>query len=126
MSKTTKTAAAKKTSRKAAPATVVTKPRRRRGPVLSIDPIELPRVPGHEYGQHRHVSAMQPGDTIYVGGRQNLSTLEIAEVRAEKNGRTVTIVALAVEFQHEGVLYTGSEQVTFLVDVNSRIGVKNS
>lgn len=117
--------AAKKTARKpVVPAE--TRPLRRKGPVLPIDTIELPRVPGHEYGQHQHVSTIQPGDIIYVGGRQNLSTLEVAEVRIEKGANYVTVLALAVDFQHDGAVYNANEQVTFRADTNSRIGVKNS
>jgi hypothetical protein len=136
MSKTTKinptsNAAAKNTAAKSKAATVrgkqaPAKPLRRKGPALPIAPIKLPLTPGHGYGQGRHVSAIQIGDLMYVGGRQNLSTLEVAEVRPVKASRSLTIIALAVEFVHDGVLYTGNEQVTFIAEANSRIGVKST
>lgn len=132
MSTTAKPAPAKKVKtdgRKPAAKTATqapVKPRRRKGPELPIDPIELPRVPAHEYGQHRHVSNIEIGDVIFVGGRQNLSTFEVADVRATADGRQIAIVALAIDFVHGGVLFSGNEQVTFLAETNARIGVKNA
>jgi len=127
-SKTTKNTKKTSTTKKVATSrpTTPVKPRRRKGPALPIEAIELPRVPGHEYGQHRHVSALQPGDTIYVGTRANLSTLEVAEVRTAKESDLVSILALAIEFSHGGVLYTGNEQVMFTAGDNYRISVKNN
>lgn len=132
MSKTTRTPktaskspATSKTGASKAAVAAPAKPRRRKGPVLDIPAVELPRVPAHDYGWHRHVGAVEPGDTIYLGGPRTLSTLEVAEIRPEKDGRHMSIVALAVEFTHEGTLYTGNEQVTLLADTNTRIGVKN-
>lgn len=135
MSKTTKAKpssnAAKSTATKSKAAKVhnkqaPVKPLRRKGPALPIAPIELPRVPSHGYGRHRSVYELRPGDLVYIGSRHNLSTLEIAEVRPMESSRSLTLTALAVEFVHDGVLYTGNEQVTFVVEANSRIGVKSA
>lgn len=85
-------------------------------------------MPEHTYGSHRQVTALEAGDIIYVGGQQRLSTLEVIAVRPETSapGRLMIMDALAIEFHHQGDLYTGNEQVSFVLDVNSRVAVRAS
>jgi hypothetical protein len=134
MAKTTNRPAPKKSASKTPAGKLVVKvapaasrPRRRKGPVLEVQPIELPRVPLHDYGQHRHVGALEAGDLLYVGDRQHLSLVEVHAIEPDKasGGSCVLVHVLAVDLEIDGVRYSGNEQVTLLADANSRIAAKS-
>lgn len=101
-------------------------PTRVRGGILPIEPILLPPVPAHAYGQARHIKDISAGDTIYVGAPQTLSVLEVAEIGAPTANGQVIVVALAVDFRHGGVYYDAYEQVTLLAGPETRIAVRST
>lgn len=102
------------------------RPRTRKGAVLATDPVTLPRVPEHHYGNQRHVGALQAGDIVYIGTQHKLSTVEIAAIRPSKTmpGRELELHVLAIDLHHDGERYEKREQLVLIADVNARIAVR--